>query len=129
MAAFTSRSARTQLRGSPGTNRVSSSLASKVEWMQARVTAVLVAHNGAERLPRTLAALRAQTRQPDSLVVVDAASSDNTAKLLTEMQPTGFLAASTRLTFGVAVSHALGVVPPPASDDEWLWLFAPYRRA
>ncbi|UFS57728.1 glycosyltransferase family 2 protein [Subtercola endophyticus] len=92
--------------------------------MQARVTAVLVAHNGAERLPRTLEALRAQTRQPDSLVVVDLASTDGTAKLLTDMQPTGFLSASTRLSFGVAVTHALGVVPPPASDDEWLWLLA-----
>jgi GT2 family glycosyltransferase len=92
--------------------------------MQARVTAVLVAHNGAERLPRTLAALRAQTRQPDSLIVVDVASTDSTAKLLTEMQPTGFLSASSRLSFGVAVTHALGVVPPPGSDDEWLWLLA-----
>ncbi|MEF2977777.1 glycosyltransferase family 2 protein [Subtercola sp. YIM 133946] len=92
--------------------------------MQARVTAVLVAHNGAERLPRTLEALRAQTRQPDALVVVDVASTDNTAKLLTEVQPTGFLSASARLSFGVAVSHALGVVTPPASDDEWLWLLS-----
>ncbi|GGF14302.1 glycosyltransferase family 2 protein [Subtercola lobariae] len=92
--------------------------------MQARVTAVLVAHNGAERLSRTLEALRAQTRQPDSLVVVDSGSTDSSARLLTEMQPTGFLSASTRLSFGVAVTHALGVVAPPASEDEWLWLLA-----
>ncbi|QWT25048.1 glycosyltransferase [Subtercola sp. PAMC28395] len=92
--------------------------------MQARVTAVLVAHNGAERLPRTLAAVEAQTRRPDALVVVDAASTDTTAKLLSEVQPTGFLSASSRLTFGVAISHALGVVSPPSSDSEWLWLLA-----
>ncbi|CAN5129274.1 hypothetical protein BH09ACT6_BH09ACT6_24680 [soil metagenome] len=92
--------------------------------MQARVTAVLVAHNGAERLPRTLTAVTAQTRQPDALVVVDVASTDATAKLLSEVQPTGFLSASSRLSFGVAVSHALGVVAAPGSDDEWLWLLA-----
>ncbi|TIH37825.1 glycosyltransferase family 2 protein [Subtercola vilae] len=92
--------------------------------MQARVTAVLVAQNGAERLSRTLDALRAQTRQPESLVVVDVSSTDGTAKLLSEAQPTGFLSASSRLSFGVAVNHALGVVSPPASDDEWLWLLA-----
>ncbi|PPF82436.1 glycosyltransferase family 2 protein [Subtercola sp. Z020] len=92
--------------------------------MQARVTAILVAHNGGDRLPRTLEALKAQTRQPDSLVVVDVASTDDSAARLTEMQPNGFLSSSTRLSFGSAVSHALGVVSPPQSEDEWLWLLA-----
>ncbi|RFA16553.1 hypothetical protein B7R22_03515 [Subtercola boreus] len=92
--------------------------------MQARVTAILVAHNGADRLPRTLDALRGQTRQPDSLVVVDVASNDDSAALLTAMQPNGFLSSSTRLSFGTAISHALGVVSPPQSEDEWLWLLA-----
>ncbi|RFA22656.1 glycosyltransferase [Subtercola boreus] len=92
--------------------------------MQARVTAVLVVHNGGDRLPRTLDALRGQIRQPDSLIVVDVASTDDSAGRLTAMQPNGFLSASTRLSFGTAVSHALGVVSPPQSEDEWLWLLA-----
>jgi GT2 family glycosyltransferase len=92
--------------------------------MRARVTAVLVASNGADYLPRTLEALKAQTRQPDSLIVVDVGSSDTTPALLSEARPTHFIQASGRLSFGTAVSHALGVVPPPADENEWLWLLA-----
>ncbi|MDN4639319.1 glycosyltransferase family 2 protein [Agreia sp. PsM10] len=92
--------------------------------MRARVTAVLVASNGADYLPRTLDALKAQTRQPDSLIVVDVGSSDETPALLSAALPTHFISASGRLSFGTAVAHALGVVPPPADENEWLWLLA-----
>ncbi|MCS5716587.1 glycosyltransferase [Herbiconiux sp. CPCC 205763] len=92
--------------------------------MHARVTAVLVASNGADHLPRTLEAIAAQTRAPDALVVVDCASTDNTAALLAAALPTRFISASTRLSFGTAVAHALGVAPPPSSENEWLWLLA-----
>ncbi|MDO9395748.1 MAG: glycosyltransferase, partial [Herbiconiux sp.] len=92
--------------------------------MHARVTAVLVSSNGAAHLPRTLEALAAQTRAPDALVVVDCASSDDTSALLAAAQPTRFISASTRLSFGSAVSNALGVAPPPESENEWLWLLA-----
>ena len=92
--------------------------------MRARVTAVLVASNGADFLPRTLDALKAQTRQPDSLIVVDVGSTDTTPALLAGAQPTHFIQASGRLSFGTAVAHALGVVPPPADENEWLWLLA-----
>ena len=96
----------------------------RVSAMHARVTAVLVSSNGAEHLPRTLEALAAQTRAPDALIVVDCASSDDTSKLLAAAQPTRFISASTRLNFGTAVAHALGVAPPPADENEWLWLLA-----
>jgi GT2 family glycosyltransferase len=92
--------------------------------MRARVTAVLVAANGADYLPRTLEALSAQTRRPDSLIVVDVGSTDTTPALLSAAMPTHFISASARLNFGTAVSHALGVVPPPADENEWLWLLA-----
>jgi GT2 family glycosyltransferase len=92
--------------------------------MRARVTAVLVASNGADYLPRTLDALKAQTRQPDSVIVVDVGSSDTTPALLSAARPTHFISASGRLSFGTAVAHALGVVPPPADENEWLWLLA-----
>jgi GT2 family glycosyltransferase len=92
--------------------------------MQARVTAVLVSSNGAEHLPRTLAAIAAQTRAPDALVVVDCASTDATSALLAAAHPTRFIQASNRLSFGTAVAHALGVAPPPEHENEWLWLLA-----
>ncbi|MBF4633341.1 glycosyltransferase [Agreia pratensis] len=92
--------------------------------MRARVTVVLVASNGADFLPRTLDALKAQTRQPDSLIVVDVGSTDSTPALLSGAMPTHFIQASGRLSFGTAVAHALGVVPPPADENEWLWLLA-----
>ncbi|MGA1835528.1 glycosyltransferase [Herbiconiux sp. 11R-BC] len=92
--------------------------------MHARVTAVLVSSNGAAYLPRTLEAIAAQTRLPEQLVVVDSASTDDTAALLAAAQPTRFIQASGRLSFGTAIAHALGVAPPPASENEWIWLLA-----
>ena len=93
--------------------------------MQARVTVILVARNGAAYLGRTLAAVAAQTRHPDAIVAVDAGSSDSTAELLAASGPTQLV--STRAQpFGSAVERALHVGPPleSSTDDEWLWLLA-----
>jgi GT2 family glycosyltransferase len=92
--------------------------------MHARVTAVLVSSNGAGHLPRTLEAIAAQTRAPDALVVVDCASTDDTATLLAAAHPTRFISASSRLSFGTGVAHALGVAPPPESENDWIWLLS-----
>lgn len=88
--------------------------------MQPRVTAVLVARNGAEYLPRTLAALAAQLRRPDSVALVDAGSSDATPALLAEAG--NVISTPGRRPFGGAVEHALQVSGPQQSDNEWLWL-------
>lgn len=50
--------------------------------MECNVCAVLVSHNRAPLLREALAALAAQTRRPDTIVVVDNASTDQTAELL-----------------------------------------------
>lgn len=86
--------------------------------MQPRVTAVLVARNGARYLPRTLAALAAQTRRPDSIIQVDASSSDGSASLFSDAVVT----TPGRRSFGGAVAFALQGTPPESSSDEWLWL-------
>ena len=96
--------------------------------MQARVTVILVARNGAAYLGRTLAAISAQTRRPDAIVAVDAGSSDSTAELLAASGPTQLVTTRAQ-PFGSAVERALHVGPPPEStssqaDDEWLWLLA-----
>src|SRR5690606_8638017 len=89
--------------------------------MQPRVTAVLVVRNGAEYLPRTLAALAAQTRRPDSVLVVDAASSDGSAAILADSgHPVVTLQG--RTSFGAAVEHALRVDTAPVGDADALWL-------
>lgn len=93
--------------------------------MYPRVTAVLVAHNGAVYLERTLAALRSQTRQPDATVFVDGGSKDRTAELLAAYGPTHLVQVAENLPFGQAVARAVRVMRPPAGDDEWLWLLAP----
>ena len=90
--------------------------------MQPRVIAVLVARNGAQYLPRTLAALAAQTRRPDSVLLVDTGSSDDSAALMSAAAPANVISAPGRRTFGGAISHALQVAPSQAIEDEWLWL-------
>jgi GT2 family glycosyltransferase len=92
--------------------------------MQTRVTAILVARSGAAYLERTLSGLARQTRAPDSIVAVDAGSSDRSAELLAASGPTQLVTTSGRADFGSAVARALTVAAPSESENEWLWLLA-----
>ena len=106
--------------------------------MQPRVTAIIVARDGADALAQTLQALREQSRQPETVLLVDAASreKDGVAALLADFAgeraaalPEGAPPADriVRLerpaSFGQAVQAALRQVPPPV-EGEWLWLLA-----
>lgn len=96
------------------------------------VTAVLVAKNGAQYLPATIAALAAQTRAPDRVIAVDAGSSDGTRALLQERLPAGSVIVPTaKVSFAQAATKALLHVD--AREDEWFWIIghdaAPHRRA
>ena len=92
--------------------------------MRARVTAILVARNGADYLPATLEALGQQYRHPDSVVFVDADSADASAALLAAAGPTQFVSAGSRSTFGSGVAKGLSILEPTTADNEWLWLLA-----
>lgn len=92
--------------------------------MQARVTAVLVARNGAKYLDRTLSAIEAQSRRPDALVLVDASSNDGTAARLATAPATVRLTTSARGGFAAAVDAALRELGERANDDEWIWILA-----
>ncbi|SDK51080.1 Glycosyltransferase, GT2 family [Cryobacterium psychrotolerans] len=92
--------------------------------MQPRVTAILVARNGANHLERTLEALASQTRRPDVVVTVDCGSTDATASLLAAFGPTHFISAEHDLTFGQAIAAGVKVTAPPESSHEMLWLLA-----
>lgn len=106
-----------------------------------RVTALLVAHEGAPWLPRTLAAVAAQHRRPDVIVAVDADSSDDSALLLREAIPARFAAGTVLTTTpgaglagslqaAVATAQELAVAADGASDDDlvddppvgWYWI-------
>ncbi len=89
--------------------------------MPPTVTAILVAHRGAEHLRRSLEALASQTRPVDALVVIGVAADDATSAAASAASPDHLLASTERLPFGTALGVAARVVPPPASDDEWLW--------
>jgi GT2 family glycosyltransferase len=92
--------------------------------MQPRVTAILVARNGAAFLERTLEGLSLQTRRPDIVLAVDAASTDGSAELLAASGPTQLITTAGKVTFGGAIARALHVASAPPSSDEWLWLLA-----
>ena len=106
--------------------------------MQPRVTAILVARNGAEFLGRTLPALASQTRRPDTTVFVDSGSTDSSGTLLAAANPAHLVRTSNRGGFGSAVAQGLHVAASASSvagssDDEWIWLLAhdsaPHPRA
>ncbi|MGV8857717.1 glycosyltransferase [Rhodoglobus sp.] len=92
--------------------------------MQPRVTAVIVARNGAKYLPRTLAAIAAQTRRPDSVIAVDADSSDESLSIMVESAPAQIADAHGRRTFGGAIAQALQSAAPQSAENEWLWLLS-----
>ncbi|MGV8877345.1 MAG: glycosyltransferase [Rhodoglobus sp.] len=92
--------------------------------MQPRVTAVLVARNGAKYLPRTLAAIAGQTRRPDSVLAVDAESSDESLSIIAASAPTQIVDSHGRRTFGGALAHGLQTAASPTTDNEWVWLLA-----
>ncbi|EAR24803.1 regulatory protein [marine actinobacterium PHSC20C1] len=95
-----------------------------LKQMQPRVTAVLVARNGAKYLPRTLAAIAAQTRRADSLIAVDADSHDESLSIMVESAPAQISDSHGRKTFGGALSQALQTAAPQAAENEWLWLLS-----
>jgi GT2 family glycosyltransferase len=89
----------------------------------------VVAHNGSDYLPRTLAALADQTRPADVAIGVDAGSHDNSAALLERALGPGNVTgiASGKTGMGAAVSAGLAALAPwdPESRtaaSEWIWL-------
>jgi rhamnopyranosyl-N-acetylglucosaminyl-diphospho-decaprenol beta-1,3/1,4-galactofuranosyltransferase len=88
------------------------------------VTAVVVTWNRRDLLLESLAALRAQTRQPDAIIVVDNASTDETAAAVRAGFPEVRLAQLARNTggaggFAFGMAMALRGDPRPA-DLIWL---------
>ena len=94
----------------------------------------MVAHNGGDYLPRTLAALSEQTRPVDAFIGVDTGSRDNSLALLDqafgEANVTTFQQG--RAGMGDAIKAGLAALAPrsddprnhdrPAADAEWIWL-------
>lgn len=89
--------------------------------MQPRVTAIVVVRNGDTWLARTLDALRAQSRMPDDLIVVDAGSGDDTAGIASRAAPARVVAAPGS-TLEAGIAHGLRAASVVAGSDEWLWL-------
>ncbi len=91
-----------------------------------RVAAVLVAYNRRELVGEALAALSAQTRPVDHLVVVDNASDDGSAEVIAEaLEAWGDRATSLRLTrnTGGAGGFAVGIAQAVADPEiDWVWV-------
>lgn len=92
--------------------------------METRVTALVVAHRDADHLRRTLAALDAQTRRPDTVIAVGFDASDEVLKVFEKHGPSQIVTAKEHLTFGQAIAAGERVVGTPSSEDEFLWLLA-----
>ncbi|MFJ2824979.1 glycosyltransferase [Streptomyces toxytricini] len=82
------------------------------------VTAVLVAHDGARWLPRTLAGLLGQERPAQNHIAADTGSSDDSARLLAEaLGDDRVLHLARRTGFGAAVDEAARSAGTPSLDD------------
>lgn len=104
-----------------------------LESMRPQVTAIIVAHNGARFIERTLDSVGAQTRLPDTVIGVDVASKDDTARLLAsdgvrdargERVIDRIVKLPAQTPYGRAVMAAVQASSADAREDEWLWLLA-----
>ena len=87
------------------------------------IASVTVAYNGAEVLPRHLAALKRQTRKLDEVVVVNNASADNTVNLLANEYPEATLL-NLAENAGVGGGFAAGLAYAALTKKyDWVWLF------
>ncbi len=86
------------------------------------VTAVVVAHNGAQWFSELIAGLRNQHRAPDRVVAVDTGSRDGSRDQLVATFGAGRVLDAPRETgFGAAVARAVRALPT-RQPGEWLWL-------
>jgi GT2 family glycosyltransferase len=86
-----------------------------------RVIAVVVTYNRRELLLESLAAVYAQSRAPDAVIVVDNASTDGTAEAVRVSFPVAELAEVARNTGG-AGGFAYGMARALAADADLIWL-------
>lgn len=89
----------------------------------------MVAHNGSDYLPRTLAALAGQTRPADLAIGIDTGSQDNSAALLERAlgEANVTVASAGKTGMGAAVNAGLAALAPwhpeaPDAGSEWIWL-------
>lgn len=97
--------------------------------MSPRVTAILVVHDGpgptgSAGLQGTLDALAAQSRQPDTVVVVACDTPAATMLALEQADVDRIVTSGERLSFGQALAAGVRVVEQPERPDEFLWLLA-----
>ncbi|WP_333767005.1 glycosyltransferase family 2 protein [Streptomyces sp. IBSBF 2435] len=82
------------------------------------VTAVLVAHDGARWLPKSLAGLLAQDRPVQDVIAADTGSADDSARLLAEsLGDQRVLHLARRTSFGAAVEEAARTAVPLTAEQ------------
>ena len=88
------------------------------------VDVVLVTHDGARWLPRTLAAIRGSRIQPDAVHVVDTESIDATRELLDNAGSTitSVQTAPRSQPYGTSIAQVVALLPVTDADHHWIWL-------
>ena len=87
-----------------------------------RVAAAIATFNRRERLRQCLAAMLAQTRPLDDIIVIDNASSDGTDAMVAEEFPSVRLVRMSENT-GAAGGFAAGLETAVSRDNAWVWVF------
>lgn len=83
-----------------------------------KVTAVVVTYNRKPLLQRTIAALRAQSRQPDAVIVIDNGSTDDTEDWLAEQED---LTAIRQDNCGGSGGFHRGIDEAMRTAADWIW--------
>ncbi|RWZ68540.1 glycosyltransferase family 2 protein [Labedella populi] len=91
--------------------------------METRVTVLVVARSNADRLHRTLDAIRGQTRMPDRIVGIAVDAKDDVVRAFEDAGVERIVTVSENLVFGRAIAAGVRELGEPG-DDDFLWLLA-----
>lgn len=83
------------------------------------VTAIIVTYNRLELLKKVIKALREQTRKPDSIIVVNNGSTDNTAQWLSEQKDIQTFHQNNQ---GASGGFFRGIKEALDVQSEWIWI-------
>jgi GT2 family glycosyltransferase len=88
---------------------------------RAPVATVVLTHNRCETLRGTLAAIRAQTTPPEQIIVVDNASTDDTARLF-DVPAADLVYVRCDDNLGAAAGRGVGLEHARAAGFDWTWV-------
>lgn len=88
-----------------------------------KILGAIVTFNGAKTIRETIASLTAQHRKPDSFLIIDNASKDETLEIIHRLKISNLKIKKLNKNEGVAAAYNIALDEAKKNNFDWLWLF------